>query len=57
MHASRPPFRPVRPSPAPPPRTVHSEEVLRGAREVRILHDGVEYRLRLTSRNKLILTK
>ncbi len=28
-----------------------------GAREIVIEHDGVEYRLRLTSQDKLILTK
>ena len=32
-------------------------ELFRGTREVRLRHDGQEYRLRLTKRNKLILTK
>lgn len=32
-------------------------EILAGAREVVLLHDATEYRLRLTSNGKLILTK
>jgi len=44
----------------PPPvavRTVGSGEILAGQREVQIAHNGDRYRLRLTSKNKLILTK
>ena len=32
-------------------------DLLAGGREAILLHDGVEYRLRLTSNGKLILTK
>ena len=32
-------------------------EVLGGGREAVLVHDGAEYRLRLTSNGKLILTK
>ncbi|WP_312958489.1 hemin uptake protein HemP [Stutzerimonas nitrititolerans] len=44
-------------SAAAPRRTVSSEQLLKGARELVILHDGCEYVLRLTRQNKLILTK
>lgn len=47
---------PHRPPPAPPPR-ITSAELLRGAREIVIVHGAVEYRLRLTAQDKLILTK
>ena len=36
---------------------VTSAELLRGARELVIQHGADEYRLRLTSKQKLILTK
>jgi hemin uptake protein HemP len=39
------------------PRVLTSAELLRGAREVAILHAGETYRLRLTRNDKLILTK
>jgi hemin uptake protein HemP len=42
--------------PADPP-VVTSAELLRGAREVTILHAGEAYRLRVTSKDRLILTK
>ena len=32
-------------------------ELLGGGREAILVHDGIEYRLRLTSNGKLILTK
>lgn len=35
----------------------HSEELFGAKKEVVILHDGEEYRLRITRNNKLILTK
>ena len=35
----------------------NSEEIFRGHREVQIRHNGVAYRLRITSTGKLILTK
>lgn len=38
-------------------RRVSSEELLAGSRELLIAHEGEEYRLRLTSKSKLILTK
>lgn len=34
-----------------------SEELFSATKEVVILHDGEEYRLRITRNNKLILTK
>lgn len=39
------------------PHRLKSVELLSGAREVIIEHAGDEYRLRLTSQGKLILTK
>ncbi len=36
---------------------VSSDELLAGRRELVIEHSGEEYRLRLTSKGKLILTK
>jgi hemin uptake protein HemP len=43
--------------PRDPPPCIPSSELLRGARELLILHQGETYRLRLTSNDKLILTK
>ncbi len=40
-----------------PARRIDVQEVLEGAREVVLLHQNEEYRLRLTSNGKLILTK
>jgi hemin uptake protein HemP len=40
-----------------PPRRLTSSELLDGATEVEIEHRGAMYRLRLTSLDKLILTK
>ena len=37
-------------------RRVRSEELLRGAREIVIEHDGRQYQLRVTQNGKLILT-
>jgi hemin uptake protein HemP len=37
--------------------TLKSAELLKGARQIVILHDGQEYRLQLTKNGKLILTK
>ena len=39
------------------PRVVQSNEILQGASEVLILHDGQTYRLRRTKNGKLILNK
>lgn len=44
------------PSPA-TPRRIPSEELLAGRREIVIVHGEVEYRLRVTAQEKLILTK
>ena len=38
-------------------RSFQSSDILAGAREVIIEHEGDRYRLRLTSKGKLILTK
>ncbi len=40
-----------------PPAVIPSQDLFRGRQEVVILHDGVEYRLRLTKLGKLILNK
>ena len=53
---------PQEPSEPPRPRpearvSVTSEELLRGAQEIVIVHGGEEYRLRVTKSGKLILTK
>ena len=39
------------------PRAIASPELFRGAREVVILHQQEQYRLRITRQGKLILTK
>jgi len=36
---------------------INSSDLLQGQKEIVILHEGSEYRLRITSQNKLILTK
>lgn len=36
---------------------LHSHHLFALGREIRILHEGEEYRLRLTRNNRLILTK
>ena len=41
----------------PPPKRIAVGELLAGRREAVLLHGGEEYRLRLTSNGKLILTK
>lgn len=38
-------------------RRITSSELIGHARELRIVHAGEEYRLRITSKGKLILTK
>ncbi|MFO1390923.1 MAG: hemin uptake protein HemP [Agitococcus sp.] len=37
--------------------TIESKHLFAVGREIRIMHEGEEYRLRITSNNKLILTK
>lgn len=52
--------RPQGAAPAPPataPRTMSSAELFGASREVRIVHRGEQYALRLTRLGKLILTK
>jgi len=44
-------------NPAPAVRTIRSEDLLQGAQEIFIEHDGETYRLRLTRNHKLILQK
>jgi hemin uptake protein HemP len=51
----KPQTRPVRTSQT--VRRISVGELLAGGREAVLLHDGTEYRLRLTSNGKLILTK
>jgi hemin uptake protein HemP len=38
-------------------RRIELRDLLEGQREAVIVHDGQEYRLRITSNDKLILTK
>jgi hemin uptake protein HemP len=52
---SNAPKRPIRPGQ--PIRRIAIGEILGGGREAVLVHDGTEYRLRLTSNGKLILTK
>jgi hemin uptake protein HemP len=42
--------------PPPPPRKISSASLLGPGREVVIVHNGKEYRLRITQNGKLILT-
>jgi hemin uptake protein HemP len=44
-------------SSSPPVKRIAVGDLLNGGREAVLLHDGDEYRLRLTSNGKLILTK
>lgn len=61
MEAPRPMPSPHPRPPAPkaegPQRRITSAELIGHARELRIVHAGEEYRLRITSKGKLILTK
>ena len=41
----------------PATRRIRSQDLLQGRREIEIDHDGALYRLRETSRGKLIMTK
>lgn len=43
--------------PAEARKVVTSEQILGGAREIAIRHEGQEYRLQVTRNGKLILTK
>jgi hemin uptake protein HemP len=47
-------LKPAKPKPI---RKIALRDLLDGSREAVLLHDGAEYRLRLTSNGKLILTK
>jgi len=51
-----PPNPKLSPAPREPLRKVPSEALLGPSRELVILHNGREYRLRLTQNGKLILT-
>jgi hemin uptake protein HemP len=55
----RPPFRPDSrpPEEKAESRCVQADVLFAGARELRILHGGEEYRLSITRNGKLILTK
>lgn len=58
MQKHVPAQEPRRPPPTrPEARSVASEALFRGGRELRIRHAGCEYRLRHTASGKLILTK
>ena len=49
--------KPLTPDTRPAPVRIAIRDLLAGGREAVLLHDGAEYRLRLTSNGKLILTK
>jgi hemin uptake protein HemP len=56
--------KPLPPAASPPlgpsvelPKTVSTQDLFDGEREICIEHDGELYRLRITRRNKLILQK
>ena len=56
--ADSPKLRPSRPMPAAtPPRRVDSQVLFGTAKELRIEHQGAEYRLTQTCQGKLLLTK
>jgi hemin uptake protein HemP len=61
--ATMPTERPPQPSPAESHRSwsqrrrISTAELMQGAREVIIVHEGEEYVLRITKSGKLILTK
>jgi hemin uptake protein HemP len=55
--AERPENRPTPSTPQEPPRILDSQEILKGQREVFIIHNGEQYRLRVTSNGRLYLTK
>lgn len=40
-----------------PPKRIDARDLMGDSRELRIVHDGQEYRLSMTSKGKLILTK
>jgi hemin uptake protein HemP len=48
---------PATPAPTPAPSQIDSAALLAGSRELLIRHGDSVYRLRITSTNKLILTK
>jgi hemin uptake protein HemP len=57
-HLEQPPS--IEMPPAPPlmaARTLDSRKLFNGEQEIRIVHEGQEYRLRMTRNSKLILTK
>jgi hemin uptake protein HemP len=44
-------------APRPPRQQVRTTDLMRGSRELVLLHEGQEYILRITKTGKLILTK
>lgn len=48
--------KPPQPAPSTTPRRVASEQLLGAGKELVIVHNGREYKLRLTQNGKLILT-
>jgi hemin uptake protein HemP len=54
---SPPSESPDKTAPSSSPRRIDLKDILGAAREVIIRHGGEEYRLRLTSNDKLLLTK
>ena len=57
MTSSQAPEPPPRSETPSQPATLTSADILRGEREVMILHGAEAYRLRVTSKDRLILTK
>ena len=51
------PEPPAAPVSCPQHKRITTDDLMQGAREIIVLHQGEEYRLRITRRGKLILTK
>jgi hemin uptake protein HemP len=57
MNEPRPPTEDRPPVASPPPAVITAEHLFAGAREIHITYQGETYRLRITRRGRLILTK
>jgi hemin uptake protein HemP len=57
MNRPNPPAPTGDPAPRRPLRRLESQTLFHGEREIVIVHRGLEYRLRVTRAEKLILTK
>lgn len=58
MHSDRPPHpQDAKSGDETVPERIQVADLTKGAREVVLVHEGQEYRLRVTAKGKLILTK